>query len=332
MSKLLQPIKINKMHITNRLVMPPLATEKSLSDGRVTQDLLDYYDEKSKGGYIGLIIIEHSFISNRGKASKNQLSIADDEMIDELSNLSKIIQKNGSKAVMQINHAGSAADSSMTGENAYGPSEVANPRKGIIPFELSKDQIIDVIYSFVQAAIRVKKAGFDAVEIHSAHGYLLNQFLSPLTNHRTDEYGGSLHNRIRIHLEIIKAVKKAVGDDFPVMLRLGACDFIDGGVTIEDSVSAAKEFKKVGLDLIDISGGFSGFIVEGMNEEGFFSSLSEAIKKKVDIPVILTGGVVTAQAAEQLLLDEKADMIGVGRAILRDSSWAKNAIEFLEKK
>ena len=333
MSKLLDPIKINNMQIKNRLVMPPLATEKSLSDGAVTQPLLDYYDEKSHGGYIGLIIIEHSFVLNRGKASKNQLSAADDKVIPEIEKLAKIIQKNGSKAVMQINHAGSAADSSLTGENAYAPSEIANPRKGgSIPFELSRNQIIDVIYAFEQAAVRVKKAGFDAVEIHSAHGYLLNQFFSPLTNHRTDEYGGNLHNRIRIHVEIIKAVRKAVGSDFPVLLRLGACDYIDGGITIEDSILAAQEFEKAGIDAIDISGGFNGFIVDDMDKEGFFSELSEQIKKNVRIPVILTGGVVTAMGAEQLLIDGKADMIGVGRAMLKDSSWAKNAVDFLKRR
>lgn len=332
MSKLLEPIKINNMNVNNRLVMPPLATEKSLSDGRVTQELLAYYDEKSRGGYIGLIIIEHSFVVNRGKASKNQLSVADDGVIPEIAELAKIIQKNGCRAVMQINHAGGAADSSVTGENAYGPSEIANPRQGTVPFELSKDQIIDVVYAFAQAASRVKEAGFDAVEIHSAHGYLLNQFFSPLTNHRTDEYGGSLHNRIRIHLEIIKAVKKAVGDDFPVLLRLGACDYIDGGITIEDSILASKEFERAGVDAIDVSGGFRGFVVEGMNQEGFFSKLSHQIKKNVSIPVILTGGVVTASGAEQLLMDEKADMIGVGRAILKDSMWAKNAVDFLQNR
>lgn len=333
MSKLLESIEINKMQLKNRLVMPPLATEKSLSDGRVTQALLDYYDEKSAGGHIGLIIIEHSFVLNRGKASRNQLSIADDEVIPELSKLAKVIQNNGCRAVMQISHAGSAADSSITGENAYAPSAIANPRKeDTIPFELSRNQIIDVIYAFEKAAVRVKKAGFDAVEIHSAHGYLLSQFFSPLTNHRTDEYGGDLHNRIRIHVEIIKAVRKAVGDDFPVLLRLGACDYIDGGIKIEDSILAAQEFEKAGIDAIDISGGFNGFMVEGMDNEGFFSPLSEEIKKNIKIPVILTGGVVTAMGAEQLLIDGKADMIGVGRAILKDSLWAKNAVDFLRSR
>ncbi|SHI66859.1 NADH:flavin oxidoreductase / NADH oxidase family protein [Desulfosporosinus lacus DSM 15449] len=167
------------------------------------------------------------------------------------------------------------------------------------------------------------------VEIHSAHGYLLNQFFSPLSNKRTDEYGGTIHNRLRLHLQIIAAVKAVVGNDFPLLLRLGACDYKEGGITIEDSQIAAKEFEKAGITILDISGSFLGYKSPGSSEQGYFSPLTEAIKKVVSIPVILTGGITDPQAAEKSLLAEKADLIGVGRAVQQDSQWAKQAIETL---
>lgn len=331
MTYLLEPLEKCKLKLKNRLVMPPMATAKSEGDGKISKDVLDYYNEKSQGGYISLIIIEHSFISQEGKASDRQLSIADDSVIDGLKKLSDIIHKNGSKAAMQINHAGSAASKEVTGYEPVGPSAILNPRRGTTPKELSIEEIKRIVESFKNAALRVKKAGFDGVEIHSAHGYLLNQFFSPLTNKRDDEYGGDVPSRIRIHLEVIKAVREAVGEDFPILLRLGASDYTEGGSTIEDSKIAAKEFEKAGIDILDISGGLNGYMVPNENEQGYFSSLTEAIKSVVSIPVILTGGVTEPAAAEKLLAKKKADLIGVGRAILKDSSWAKKANEGLNK-
>lgn len=330
MSILKEPLKVNNVILKNRLVMPPMATAKSSEEGLVSKELLDYYDEKSKGGYIGLIIIEHSYISKQGKASKNQLSVADDCTIENLSKLATTIHFNGSKAVMQINHAGSAADENVTGETVVAPSPIKNLRKGdVVPKELTKEEIYKIVDDFKNAAVRVKKAGFDGVEIHSAHGYLLNQFYSPLTNKRNDEYGGDIYNRIKIHLDIIKAVREAVGKDFIVLLRLGACDYMEGGTTIEHSKIAAMEFEKAGIDVLDISGGFCGYLGPGTNEQGYFSKLTEEIRKVVSIPVILTGGITKAKAAERLLEDGKADLIGVGRAIYKDSAWAEKAINSL---
>lgn len=315
-----------RLTLKNRLVMPPMATSKSKQDGKISKDLLDYYDEKSKGGYIGLIIIEHSFIAKQGKASERQLSIADDSVVKDLRKLATIINENGSKSVMQISHAGSKTSKDVTEYETVGPSGVKNPSKGDVPRQLNKSEIKDIIENFKDAARRVKEAGFDAVEIHSAHGYLLNQFFSPLTNKRTDEYGIDLLGRIKIHLEVIKAVRDTVGDDFPILLRLGASDYVEGGITIEDSKIAALEFEKAGVDMLDISGGFCGYINPTNKGQGYFSMLSEAIKKVVSIPVILTGGVTKACAAEELLSTGKADLIGVGRAIYKDSTWAEKAI------
>jgi NADPH2 dehydrogenase len=328
---MLKPIQAGKLTLHNRLVMPPMATSKAEANGRVSQGIIDYYAEKSEGGYIGLIIIEHSFIMPEGKASEQQISIAEDSMTLRLKDLAEVIHKNGSKAVMQINHAGSAATEEVIGTTPVGPSAVPNPRRGNIPREITVAEIADVVQGFKEAARRVKEAGFDGVEIHSAHGYLLSQFFSPLSNKRTDEYGGDIYGRLHIHIQIIEAVRIEVGEDFPILLRLGASDFMEGGVTIEDSLIAAKMFEKAGISMLDISGGFSGYnVADLVGHQGYFAPLTEAIKKVVSIPVILTGGITDINAAEQLLADGKTDLIGVGRAILADSKWAKNSIESLK--
>lgn len=333
MKSLLTPLQTGAMFLNNRLVMPPMATSRSEQDGKVSQAILDYYDEKSRGGYIALIIIEHSFINQQGKAGSGQLSIADDSVVEELKKLSEVIHKNGSKCVMQINHAGIAAKKEVTGKEIVGPSAVVSPligkgAEGFASFhELQVQEIAEIVSDFSNAARRAKEAGFDGVEIHSAHGYLLHQFFSPLSNSRSDEYGGSLLNRIRIHLEVIKAVRAMVGNDYPVLLRMGAADYIEGGAELKDSITAALEYEKAGVDILDISGGFNGFTIPGSTGgQGYFAPITEAIKQNVSIPVILTGGITEAEAAEELLMEGKADLIGVGRAILQDSEWAKQAI------
>lgn len=244
-----------------------------------------------------------------------------------LEKLVKVIHENGSKAMAQISHAGGATKTEITGKSVLGASAVAMPRTGNMPLEMTKQDIAKVIDDFAAAAVRAKLAGFDGVEIHSAHGYLLNQFFSPLTNKRIDEYrGDTISGRIKLHLEIIQAIRHAVGQDYPIALRLGACDYVVGGTTKEDSILAAEEFEKAGIDLIDISGGFCGYINPTSHKQGYFDELSKAIKDNVSIPVILTGGIVDAETAEILLEQKKADLIGVGRAILKDSKWAEKAI------
>lgn len=324
-----EPLTYSKFQLKNRLVMPPMATAKSDEDGRISQDILDYYDEKSRGGYISLVIIEHSYVSQQGKANHNQISVAEDYLVEDLKKLADIIHGNGSKTVMQINHAGSETLREVIGMEPVGPSPVKNPSRKdtAIPQELSKNDIERIIDDFKHAAVRVKNAGFDGVELHSAHGYLLNQFLSPITNKRTDEYGGGIEGRVKIHSEIIRAVRKAVGEDFPILLRFGATDHMEGGITTEDIKTAAGIFERAGVDMLDISGGMCRYTIPGVNEPGYFSPQSEAIKEVVSIPVILTGGIKTADEAEAILREKKADLIGVGRAIYRDSNWARNAME-----
>lgn len=326
MSILNSPLKVGNLELKNRLVMPPMATSKAI-EGQINEPICNYYDEKSLGGYIGLIIAEHSYVSLEGKASKGQASIAEDQDIDGLKKLTAVIHKNGTKVLAQISHAGGAAKYEITGKEVYGASASPMPKTGIVPIEMSLENIQKVVSDFTKAALRAKQAGFDGVEIHSAHGYLLNQFYSPLTNKRTDEYGAqTLNGRIKLHLEIIKSIRKAVGDNYPIALRLGACDYMDGGSTLQDGIMAAKILEQAGIDLLDISGGFCGYINPNSKNQGYFSEITQAIKSVINIPVLLTGGITDVEAAEMLLQKEKADLIGVGRAILSNSLWAKEAI------
>ena len=329
--KLLQSLPVGSLILRNRLVMPPMATEKSEGEGRVSQALLNYYDEKTKSGYFGLVVTEHSYICEEGKASVHQVSFARDEDVPGLAKLAEVIHRNGSRAIAQINHAGGKAICALNGA-ALAPAPSAMPYtttrgEAVQARTLTQEEIDAVVSAFAAAARRAKDAGFDGVEVHSAHGYLLGQFYSPLTNKRTDQYSGAtVEGRMRLHCQVIAAVRKAVGPDFPIAVRLGACDYLEGGNTVEDAVGAAKILEAAGIDMLDISGGLCGYRGFGSKEEGYFGEEAAAIRSAVGIPVILTGGVRTPEGAERLLEEGKADLVGVGRAVLKDSTWAKAAI------
>ena len=248
MNKLLHtPLTVHNVELANRLVMPPMATGKT-PDGTVQDDLLAYYDARSKGGCIGLIVTEHAYVSPEGKAHEGQLSVSRDTDIPGLTKLVETIHKNNTRVIAQINHAGSAAMEEITGYPAISASVTAQPeyaRKSEKPVrEMTADDMHTVAKKFAEAALRVKEAGFDGVEIHAAHGYLLDQFYSPLGNKRTDAYGGDLDGRIHLLLDVIRAVREAVGADDLVALRLGASDYTEGGATIDDAVYACKKFEK----------------------------------------------------------------------------------------
>ena len=332
--KLLQSLPVGSLILRNRLVMPPMATEKSEGEGRVSQALLNYYDEKTKSGYFGLVVTEHSYICEEGKASVHQVSFARDEDVPGLAKLAEVIHRNGSRAIAQINHAGGKAICALNGA-ALAPAPSAMPYtttrgEAVQARTLTQEEIDAVVSAFAAAARRAKDAGFDGVEVHSAHGYLLGQFYSPLTNKRTDQYSGAtVEGRMRLHCQVVAAVRKAVGPDFPIAVRLGACDYLEGGNTVEDAVGAAKILEAAGIDMLDISGGLCGYRGFGSKEEGYFGEEAAAIRSAVGIPVILTGGVRTPEGAERLLEEGKADLVGVGRAVLKDSTWAKAAIEQL---
>ena len=319
-------IRLGKMEMTGRLIMPPIATYKCDENGLVTDDVCAYYAERAANPHVSLIITEHACIAKRGIARKKQMSVMDDSCIPGLKKLVEAIHKGGALAICQLNHAGAAALAEATGARALAPSSLilpVNPAMGdpVEPEELEKAQIQEIVCQFAAAAKRAKEAGYDGVEIHSAHAYLLNEFYSPLTNKRTDEYGGSLENRLRIHKEVIHAVREAVGADYPIALRLGACDYMEGGNTVEDAVKAAVILEGEGIDLLDISGGMVRYTRPGHEEAGYFRDASTAIKKAVSIPVNLTGGIKTLAEAEALLSEGASDLVGVGRELLKNAKW-----------
>lgn len=314
--KITTPIKLHDIEIQNRLVMPPMASSHT-PDGRVTDELTAYYQDKTKSGAIGLVITEHAYVSPEGIAHPAQLSVSRDTDVEGLKALASVIHQNGSRAVAQINHAGGQA----AAPSPVSASPFLNGR-GVRVRAMRPDEIERTVKDFADAALRVKEAGFDGVEIHSAHGYLLDQFYSPLVNQREDEYGPqSMENRTRFHREVLKAVRDAVGKDFLVGIRLGGSDYQPGGATVEDAALAAKIFEENGADYISLTGGMNGYIRPGHTEAGYFKDQAEAVKKVSDLPVILTGGVKSVEDAEALLEEGASDLIGAGRAILRDSMW-----------
>lgn len=319
-------IKIKNIEIKNRIAMPPMATATASTDGIVTEAFLEHYRARVSGGNIGLIITEHSYVSLQGKASAGQLSAASDETIEGLAKVVKIVHESGSKIIMQINHAGSRAIKQIIGETTVSASAVKNPaagEDGEEPRALSKDEILAIENDFAAAALRSKQAGFDGVEIHSAHSYLLNQFFSPITNKRTDEYGAdSIENRLRFHTETTKKIRNAVGNDYIVAMRFGGCDYMSGGSTIEDAILATPILINAGIDLLDMTGGMCRYTRNDVQGAGYFSDLSSAVKKVSSVPVILTGGICHITEAEELLKASTADIIGVGRALLKDADWA----------
>lgn len=305
------PLKIKNITLSNRIVMPPMARELS-DDGKVSDALIEYYAKRAEG--TGLIIVEHEYVSPEGIASPKQLSMADDEVIDGFERLTDAIHSQGCYAIAQINHAG---------------FESISPNRFNLN-EMTLEEINHVRKSFVKAAVRTKKAGFDGVEIHAAHGYFLSQFYSPYTNKRTDDYGGSLENRMRLHNEIIADVREVVGEDYIIAIRFGAYDYLEGGSKLEDIPMAVESFVKSGADLIDISGGLCRYVNPNSKEPGYFKELSKIAKDSCDVPVILTGGVKKAKDAENLLNGGYCDLIGIGRALLMDNEWSKKALKYLE--
>ena len=231
MSRLFEPIAIHDLILKNRLVMPPMATAKADETGCVTDAVCAYYQERARYSKIGLIITEHSYVSQQGKAHPGQTSLAEEETIPGWRRLTDCVHQEGVRIFAQLSHAGTAASSQVTGQAPVCPSAICHPKQQKeIPVEMTVRQIQKTAWAFGEAARRAREAGFDGVEIHSAHGYLLNQFYSPLANHRSDDYGPqSVENRTRFHREVLQAVRRAAGEDFPVAVRLGGCDYQEGG-------------------------------------------------------------------------------------------------------
>lgn len=316
-----QEIYVNQLKLKTRLVLPPMATQRA-ECGMVNDGLISYYRQYALNSGIGLIITEHSYVAEQGKADPNQISFASDDVIPMQRKLTDVVHETDPtiKIFAQISHAGARTSTKITGQELVSASVMAG--KEGMSRALTVLEIDSVRNSFVEAARRVQSAGYDGVEIHSAHGYLLNQFYSPLLNRRTDLYGAqTIENRVRLITEIIRTVRAAVGSAFPIAVRLGGCDYQDGGSTIADAVEASQRLEEAGADLIDLSGGVCSYRRDGCSEPGYFSDMSSAVKAAVNVPVLLTGGVTTHESAERLLRQGKADLIGVGRALLRDPKW-----------
>ncbi len=329
MPGLLDSLSFAGLTLRNRIVMPPMWSGQATPDGAVTDAIVEYHGCRAEAG-CGLVIVEHSFVHPRGRASATQIGVHDDAMLPGLARLARAIKSEGAVACLQISHAGPRTTTAVAGARPLGPSAISHVHSagGEVPEEATLARIAEVIAAFGKAAVRARDAGFDAVEVHAAHGFLLSQFLSPLANHRHDAYGGSDENRRRLHLEVVAEVRTCLGPDFPVFVRLGASDETPGGLEIEASCKTAAELVRGGVDLVDVSGGLQGSRGAG-HGPGYFVPFAEAIKQHVRVPVIVTGGISEPFAADRVIREDRADLVGIGRAMLNDAQWAKHAIDAL---
>lgn len=314
--------------LSGKIVQAPTASYTANLDGTVSQKTLDFYAARANNPVIDVTVVEHSFVDPRGKADARQLSLADEHVIESLSQLATTIKDGGKVAIIQLAHCGGAARRKVTNLVPWAPSSIVmrEASEGLgdkIPTHgMTKADIAATVQRFADAAVCAVNAGFDGVEIHAAHAYLLNEFFSPLSNKRDDEYGGSIENRVRIHCEVARAVRTAVGPEVVVSMRFGGCDYLEGGNTVEDAVEAAKIIVATGcIDILDVSGGMCYFKRPGHKEPGYFSDMTTAIKQAVDLPVVVTGGVRAMEDVDALLAAGAGDLVGVGRALFKNPSW-----------
>lgn len=326
---LLAPLSFAGLTLRNRIAMPPMWSGFARPDGQVTDAIVEYHRLRAAAG-CGLITVEHSFVHRGGRHSATQMGVHDDAMIPGLARLASAIKAEGAAACLQITHAGSRTSSAVIGRRTVGPSAVRHPRErdGEVPDELTAGGIAEVVAAFGAAAARAREAGFDAVEIHGAHGFLLSQFLSRLCNRRTDEYGGHPKGRRSIHLQVVAEVRRRIGPDRAIFIRLGACDEMTGGLTLDEGCAAAAALAGAGVDLISVSGGLQGSELTG-REPGYFVPYAAAIKSYVTVPVMVTGGITDPAFADQIVRSGRADLVGIGRAMLNDADWARKAIRLL---
>jgi 2,4-dienoyl-CoA reductase-like NADH-dependent reductase (Old Yellow Enzyme family)/nucleotide-binding universal stress UspA family protein len=351
---LFEPFIIPPVHLKNRLTMAPLFTAYAHQDGAVNQLILDHFEEVARGG-VAMIVVANAAVDPSGRVSKHSLRADDDRFLPGLSQLSETIKKEGVAAVLQINHGGRLAQ----GATVYAPSTVQMSDVNIGGFyktalkfldikdqwavfseaihqlsrrskEMTVPDIQHAITSYAKAAARAKKAGFDMVEIHGATGYLPVQFLSRRTNKRKDLYGGDLENRMRFPVELIEAVKDAVGSDFPVGYRFLADEWLPDGFSLDEAKAFAKRLSAAQIAYLSVTAGtYESFtipeIIEKSQEPGYMVYLARQIKEVVDVPVITAGRIATPELAEAVLRKKKADLIGLARPLLTDPQWPEKA-------
>jgi 2,4-dienoyl-CoA reductase-like NADH-dependent reductase (Old Yellow Enzyme family) len=301
-----------------------MATALATEGGEVTDELVEHYALRAKAG-AGVVIVEHTYVTPDGQASPRQLSIIDDTHVRSLARLARAVKDAGALAGIQLNHAGGVSSRRVTGLEPVAPSEGTHPRTGETVKAIDEAGIVRMKLAFVTAALRAKEAGFDFVELHGAHGFLLCQFMSPLMNRRTDRYGGDLERRAALPLEVVVEVRKAIGERMPLFYRLGADDMTPGGLSIDDAEAVSPLLVEAGVDVLDISGGLGGSRPPGLASQGYFLPWAERIRTKVGVPVVCTGGFTDPLAADDAIRAGRTDLVGVGRAQLADAEWAVKA-------
>ncbi|MCR4441663.1 MAG: FAD-dependent oxidoreductase [Peptococcaceae bacterium] len=331
MSMLFSPITIGNMKLKNRIVMAPMATHFANKEGRVTKKIIDYYAERARGG-TGLIITESCYVIPQGRGGNQRLGIHEDGLIDGLSQLTDAVHANGAMIAAELHHGGPQVPRMVIGEMPAAASNVYY-QAGVIPppRALSKEEVKQVVAAYAAAAGRAVKAGFDALLIHGGHGYLINSFLSPVTNRRTDCYGGDLSNRMRFLLEIIGAIRDRVGDSLPVMVRLNAEDFVEGGIRLPESLEMARMLQDAHVDCIHVTAG-THLSMEMMVQpmaipRGVLVPFAAAIKKEVAVPVAVVGRINNPELAAKILEEGKADLITLGRALIADPYFPQKAAQ-----
>ena len=324
MPALFESTEINGMTLKNRFVRSATYEGMAEPDGQVTDELLDCMAELARGE-VGLIISGHAYVIREGQAGPRQMGLYSDELIDGLKQMASVVHDNGGRIAAQLAHAGKWG----IGKGAFAPlssSDVMADEVQTATAMTSAD-IERTVKAFGDAARRAVDAGFDAVQIHSAHGYLLTQFLSPFYNRRADEYGGSLENRARLLIEVYEEIRKQVGPEFPVLVKINSEDFVEGGMTSEEMLQVSRWLEERGVDAIEMSGGTfdSGNLgpvrtgaCESEEQEVFYRSVAEAFKKEIGVPLILVGGFLSFSLAEQAVTSGLTDYVALCRPLIRE--------------
>ncbi|MFL0245459.1 NADPH dehydrogenase NamA [Candidatus Clostridium stratigraminis] len=317
MSKLFSEYNLKNMNLKNRIIMAPMCMDSADNYGNVSSWHYHHYVTRAVGG-TGLIILEATAVESRGRITDRDLGIWQDSHIKPLKEIVEECKRHGAKMGIQLAHAGRKCE--VCEEAIIAPSSIAFNEKYKTPIEMSKDDIKRVISSFKDGARRAREAGFDVIEIHGAHGYLINEFMSGLTNKRTDEYGGSKENRARFLIEVIKAVREEWPMKMPLILRVSAEEYAEGGNKPEDTAEIINFAKKAGIDIINVSSG--GVVQAHINTyPGYQIGFAEEIKKHVSLPVIAGGLVTSPLMAEEILQNKRADLVYFGRELLRNPYW-----------
>ena len=324
-----EPLTIRRMTMKNRVMMTPMGTNFAGQNGEINEKHIKYYEQRAKGG-TGLIMVENASVSSpEGSNGTTQLRIDHDSYIPGLYNLTETVHKYGTCIGIQINHAGASAMSSRTGMQPVSASNIPSKDGGEIPRPLEVEEIYDIVKKYGEAAKRAQIAGFDAVEIHAGHSYLLCQFLSPVYNKRTDEFGGCPENRARFAKLVLEEVRKQVGPFFPIFLRFSAEDFVEGGNTLEDTLELLEYFQEE-ADVLDVSAALNASLQYQIDanymKDGWRSYMAKAVKEKFGKPCVTTGNIRNPEVAEKILADGDADIIGMGRGLIADPEWV-NKVE-----